>query len=164
MDPADHYYPNRGNLVDFFCSSGSKNCWHRQTGIEPTTRVTRCTCVKTASVLPKKRQLLNTAPQKSETDLQTKRQLVLFKQKKATQSSKSSQFGALAPALVTLPTILDHSSYSQTPMTSQQPRQPMYVVLKLNLTRLLLPIDILLSLQNNSDFLSFQFDSWYVLK
>jgi len=37
---------------------------------------------------------------------QKKRQLVLFKPKKAPQTSKNSQFGALAPTLVTL-TILN---------------------------------------------------------
>jgi len=48
--------------------------------------VTRRTGAKTASVLPKKRKLLNTAPQKSATDLQKKRQLVLFKPKKSANS------------------------------------------------------------------------------
>jgi len=64
--------------------------------------VTRCAGAKTTSILPKKRKLLNTAPQKSATDLQKKRQLVLFKPKQAPQISKNSRFGALAPTLVTL--------------------------------------------------------------
>jgi len=34
--------------------------------------VTRCAGAKTASILPKKRKLLNKAPQKSATDLQKK--------------------------------------------------------------------------------------------
>jgi len=46
------------------------------------TRVTRCAGAKTVSVLPKKHKLLNTAIQKSATDLK-KRQLVSFKQKKS---------------------------------------------------------------------------------
>jgi len=64
--------------------------------------VTRCAGAKTASVLPKKCKLLNTAPQKTATDLQKKRPLVLFKPKKVPQTSKNSRFGSLAPTLVTL--------------------------------------------------------------
>jgi len=65
--------------------------------------VTRCVSAKTASILPKKCKLPKTAPPpKKRYRPQKKRQLVLFKPKKAPQTSKNSQFGALAPTLVTL--------------------------------------------------------------
>jgi len=37
MVTADYYYPDWGCLVDFFCFSGLKSCWHRRLGIEPVT-------------------------------------------------------------------------------------------------------------------------------
>jgi len=37
MATADYYYPDWECLVDFFCNSGLKNCWHGWPGIEPTT-------------------------------------------------------------------------------------------------------------------------------
>jgi len=51
--------------------------------VELVGRVNRWAGAKTASVLPKKRKLLNRAPKKSALDLQKKRQLVLFKPKKS---------------------------------------------------------------------------------
>jgi len=52
-------------------------------------RVIRCASAKSASNLPKKRQLLNTAPKKARQSLKKKRQLVLFKAKKVPQTSSS---------------------------------------------------------------------------
>jgi len=49
----------------------------------------------------KKAQTTKYSPKKALLDLQKKRQLVLFKPKKAPQASKNRQFGALAPTLVT---------------------------------------------------------------
>jgi len=50
----------------------------------------------------KKAPITKYRPPKSATDLQKKCQLVLFKPKKVPQTSKNRQFGAFAPALVTL--------------------------------------------------------------